>query len=308
MEPFLLPEGIITQDNLETASGLDAALVFGGDGTIHRYLAELHRHGLPVLVVPVGSGNDFARSLGLRNRETALRAWRRFCAGGNNVREIDLGVISGLTSTGLTDTKSVNTGLTNAGQIDAKAVNTGSLEIGPLNTGPIHEDGPQTFFCCVAGVGLDAGANARANRMPSWFRSTAGYLLAGVRELWSFKPLEFRLTTEAGGLSRTAFFAAVGNARSYGGGMKVVPGAQLDDGLLDVCLVGKMSKLKILFCLPTIFFGAHTSIRGIEYFQARRVRIETARPLALYADGELAGQTPLEISLIRRGLKVIVPA
>ena len=282
-EPFLRPDGLIPQNNLE--AGLDAALVFGGDGTIHRYLPELHRHGIPVLVVPVGSGNDFARSLGIRSRGIALAAWQRFCAGGGNIREIDLGVINDVR---INDVR-INDAVSPAG-------------------GAVHFDeaGRQTLFCCVAGVGLDAGANARANRMPAWLRGTAGYLLAAVREIAAFEPLEFRLTTDTGSLKRTGFLAAVGNARSYGGGMKVTPGAQLDDGLLDVCLVGEMSKLKVLFCLPTIFLGAHTSIRGVEYFQAHRVRIETARPLQLYADGELAGQTPLEIGLIPRGLKVIV--
>jgi diacylglycerol kinase (ATP) len=278
-EPFLRPEGLIPQNHLE--AGLDAALVFGGDGTIHRYLPELHRHGIPVLVVPVGSGNDFARSLGIRSRGIALTAWRRYCADRGNIREIDLGVI----------TDSVAPVAVSPGAGAAKL-----------------ETGRQTLFCCVAGVGLDAGANARANRMPAWLRGTAGYVMAGLRELAAFDPVEFRLTTDTGSLQRKGFLAAVGNAHSYGGGMKVTPGATLDDGLLDVCLVGEMSKLKVLFCLPTIFFGAHTSIRGVEYFQAHRVRVETGRPLELYADGEPAGQTPLDIGLIRSGLKVIVPS
>jgi diacylglycerol kinase (ATP) len=241
----------------------DAALVFGGDGTIHRYLPELHKYGIPFLVVPTGSGNDFARSLGLRSEKIALQAWRQYCASGNNLREIDLGVIT--------------------------------------------RDGRQTLFCCVAGAGLDAGANARANRMPAWLRKTAGYLIAGLRELASFTPVEFHLTTDTASYRRTAFLVAIGNAHSYGGGMKVVPRATLDDGLLDVCIVGKMSKIKVLFCVPTIFFGAHIGIREVEYFQARNVRLEAARPTDLYADGEFAGQTPLEISLISHGLKVIVP-
>lgn len=260
VQPFLGP-GIEARDSLE---GSDAALVFGGDGTVHRHLSGLHERSIPVLVVPTGSGNDFARSLGVRNRQTALRAWRRFCSDRQNVREIDLGVLD--------------------------------------------HDGQRSFFCCVTSVGLDAGANERANRMPAWLRRTAGYVVAGVLELLSFTPLEFCLTTESVTVRREAFFVAVGNAHRYGGGMKIVPRAALDDGLLDICLVGRMNKLKVLFCIPTIFFGAHTSIREVEYFQARTVRVETARPLAVFADGEPAGRVPVEITLVRRGLKVIAPA
>src|SRR5579859_6285966 len=72
----------------------DAILIFGGDGTVHRHLADLVRLQLPVLVVPCGSGNDFARALGLRSAKTALAAWRKFSCGGRSLRAIDLGVIT----------------------------------------------------------------------------------------------------------------------------------------------------------------------------------------------------------------------
>ena len=59
----------------------DVILLFGGDGTVHRHLGQLVRLGLPVLVVPAGSGNDFARALGLRRVRDSLAAWRKFCGG-----------------------------------------------------------------------------------------------------------------------------------------------------------------------------------------------------------------------------------
>src|SRR6266700_1731259 len=75
-----------------TSSGdADAVVIFGGDGTVHRHLAQLVSLGLPVLVVPCGSGNDFARALKLRRVRDSLAAWRTFVARGNNVRTIDLG-------------------------------------------------------------------------------------------------------------------------------------------------------------------------------------------------------------------------
>src|SRR6202035_4001727 len=74
----------------------DAILVFGGDGTVHRHLPQLVKLRLPVLVVPCGSGNDFARALGLRSIRDSLAACRKFFCGGDNVRTIDLGVIKPL--------------------------------------------------------------------------------------------------------------------------------------------------------------------------------------------------------------------
>jgi diacylglycerol kinase (ATP) len=255
---------IKTQDNLEHAENVSAALIFGGDGTVHRHLAPLHQQKNPMLVVPTGSGNDFAKALGIRSLEIALRTWQQFCADGKNVKEIDLGVI--------------------------------------------RSGSQQKLFCCVAGIGMDAEANARANRMPTWLKKRGGYVLAALQALIAFRAPEMTVTAEGREIRRSTFFIAIGNARSYGGGMKVTPQATLDDGLLDVCLVSKMNKLKLLGWVPTIFFGEHLRLKEVEYFQAAQLRIETERSLDLYADGEWAGQTPVEIGLIRGGLRVIVPS
>src|SRR5712664_2426321 len=76
-----------------TSTDADAVLIFGGDGTIHRHLPALVRLQLPVLVVPAGSGNDFARALNLRSVRDSLRVWRDFESGEIQARAIDLGVI-----------------------------------------------------------------------------------------------------------------------------------------------------------------------------------------------------------------------
>ena len=121
-------------------------LIFGGDGTIHRHLSQLVNLQLPVLVVPHGSGNDFARALNLRSVRDSVKAWRKFLSDANNVRTIDLGVISPL----VTD---------------------------PLNLGaappPQHH-----YFCCVGGVGLDAEVARRASNLPRWLRRHGGYALS----------------------------------------------------------------------------------------------------------------------------------
>jgi diacylglycerol kinase (ATP) len=251
-------------DHLEQAENYSAAIIFGGDGTVHRHLPQFHHYKTPTLVVPTGSGNDFAKGLGIRSVEIALEAWKQFCADGKNVKDIDLGVI--------------------------------------------RSGGQETLFCCVAGVGMDAEANARANGMPPRLKSRGGYVLAALQSLIAFKPAEMNIKTESREIRRSAFFIAVGNALSYGGGMKVTPQATLDDGLLDICLVSKMNKLKLLCWVPTIFFGKHLRLKEVEYFQASQLRIEADRKLDIYADGDCAGQTPVEIGLILRGMRVIVPA
>jgi diacylglycerol kinase (ATP) len=265
IEPFrrVAPD-VSLRENLEVSADLEAALIFGGDGTVHRHLPELHRHKIPVLIVPKGSGNDFAKALGIRNEATALRAWRKFCSSRNNVREIDLGVI--------------------------------------------RKEQEEILFACVAGMGLDSAANARANRMPSWLRGSVGYFLAALQVLPVFQPLDIASRSREQEIRGSAFFVAVANAHRYGGGMRVAPHAELNDGLLDVCRVEQMSKWKLLCCVPTIFFGAHLRIKQVRYFQTTKIRIESARPLEVYADGEYACLTPVEIAVLPRALRLIVPA
>ncbi len=101
--------------------------------------------------------------------------------------------------------------------------------------------------------------------------------------------------------------AAFANAPLYGDGMKIAPEAQMDDGQLDVCVIGATDPLR-LFCLfPTVYFGRHLEIREVEYFRADRARLETESPVDVYADGEFVQQTPVEIGVQAAALKVIVP-
>ena len=101
--------------------------------------------------------------------------------------------------------------------------------------------------------------------------------------------------------------AAFANAPSYGGGMKIAPQAELDDGKLEICVISDIDKFK-LFCLfPTVYFGRHLSIPQVEYFQTERLRLETERPLDVYADGEYVCRTPIEVSVARGALRALVP-
>ncbi len=263
-----------------SADEADIVVLFGGDGTIHRHLGPLVKLGLPVLVVPAGSGNDFARALGLRRVRDSLAAWEKFCNGAANVRPIDLGIVDPIESAD------------NASQ--------------------------PKYFCCVAGVGLDGEVARRANRWPRWLRGHGGYVLSLAPTVFAFKPFPAKISIPAGsgaenrGLDWTArsdqptILAAFANAPLFGGGMKIAPQAKMDDGLLDVCVVGGVDPFKLFLMFPSVYAGRHLGIKEVEYFQAPRVRVETDQPLDLYADGEHVCQTPVEVSVHRNALKVVV--
>jgi diacylglycerol kinase (ATP) len=263
------------------SSEADAILLFGGDGTVHRHLPRLVQLQLPVLIVPCGSGNDFARALKVANRHDSLEAWRKFSVQGDNVRSIDLGVIT-----------------------------------------PVSQEHPQSealaphkhYFCCVGGVGLDGEVARRANRLPRWLRGHGGYVLSLPYSLFRFSALPMKLSVPLASEPEKmvaysdgpTVLAAFANTPVYGGGMKIAPRAQLDDGLLDLCLIAEIGKFK-LFCLfPTVYFGKHLAMKEVEYLQTSRARIETQKPLDVYADGEYVCKTPIEVSVASRALRVIV--
>jgi diacylglycerol kinase (ATP) len=262
-----------------TANDADAILILGGDGTLHRHLRQLVELQLPVLVVPGGSGNDFARALNLGRVRDSLAAWRRFSSGGGNLRSIDLGLIT------------------------------------PLMRQPNDEGASSAgcYFCCVGGVGLDGEIARRANLLPRWLRAHGGYALSFLAALFKFAPRAMKISVARAESpdslversSQALVVAAFANAPWYGGGMKIAPHARLDDGKLDICLIASMSKFQ-LFCLfPTVYFGRHLSLRQIEYFQTESLRLESEQPLDVYADGEFVSRTPVEVSVASGVLPVI---
>lgn len=114
---------------------------------------------------------------------------------------------------------------------------------------------------------------------------------------------------EAGWTRRSdqpTILAAFANTSTYGGGMKIAPRAKVDDGQLDICVIGVVDPFKLVCLFPTVYFGRHVRIREVNYFQSPQARVETESPLDVYADGEYVCQTPVEVSLRHQALQVIV--
>jgi diacylglycerol kinase (ATP) len=266
------------------SEGIDVILLFGGDGTIHRHLAQLTELGLPVLIVPAGSGNDFARALGLRSVRDSSAAWRRFCVEQQNVLTIDLGTISPL----------------------ADAVGASAPHESARNPA-------RHYFCSVAGIGLDAEVSGRANRLPRWLLGHGGYALTLAATIFRFAPSPMKISSadEIGApttlSNQSTILAAFANTSIYGGGMKIAPQAKFDDGQLDVCVISAINPFKLAYLFPTVYLGRHLKIREVNYFKSPRVRVETETPLDVYADGEYVCRTPVEIGVQRAALKVLVP-
>lgn len=167
------------------------------------------------------------------------------------------------------------------------------------------EGGP--YFVCVAGGGFDSDVNQVANRM-RWLRGTPVYVAATLRTLARFRPSRFTVTLDGERRQMDAMFVAAGNATSYGGGMRITPGAILDDGLLDVTIVGAMSRPALLGQFPKLFKGTHVNHPAVTTARAARVTIQADREFALYADGEPIGPLPKTLSVVASALRVVAPA
>ena len=88
--------------------------------------------------------------------------------------------------------------------------------------------------------------------------------------------------------------------------MTIAPRARLSDGQLDLCIVHEVGRLKLLGLFPTVYFGRHLGMREVEYLQTPCLKVETEKPLDVYADGEYVCRTPIEVIVARNALRVIV--
>jgi YegS/Rv2252/BmrU family lipid kinase len=164
-----------------------------------------------------------------------------------------------------------------------------------------------TAFMGIASFGFDSDANRVANEA-KLVKGNAVYLYAALRALAAWKPARFTVRVDGDRREFTGYTVAVGNSKAYGGGMFILPHAELDDGKLDVMLTAEAPKLTFLRELPKVFRGAHVDSPYTEFLTGRRVDVESDRPFVIYADGDPIGATPATISVEPRCLRVITPA
>jgi diacylglycerol kinase (ATP) len=239
-----------------------ALVVVGGDGMVSLAVNELGDTGIPLGIVPSGTGNDTARGLGIPI-DDAIAATRMLLAALDAPPRV----------------------------IDVGLVRHGALE---------------TRFAGIVSAGFDALVNERANawRRP---RGRSRYTFALLRELLSLAPRRYELTVDGSAVSIDAVLLSVANNVSLGGGMRIVPHAELDDGSLDLFTVAPLGRMRLLRFFPKVFSGAHTTLDVVSFRTLRRVRID-APGMVAYADGERIGPLPIEVEVLPRALGVFAPS
>lgn len=162
------------------------------------------------------------------------------------------------------------------------------------------------WFVTVLAAGFDAVVNEQANAMTRP-RGQMRYNIATVAALRTFTPITYTLDLDGEQRTLEAMMVAVGNGPSYGGGLRMTEGALLDDGLLDVVIIGPMGKGELVRTYPRLFTGTHTTHPQYQHHRVRRVSI-AAPGITTYADGERFGPLPLTVECVPGALQVLAPA
>lgn len=235
--------------------GADIVVAAGGDGTCGEVVNGIAGGQAAFGVIPVGTGNDFARTIGVFGElETAIDILFS-----DHSRMVDLGKIG------------------------------------------------DRWFLNVAGCGFDAKVAERVNRGYRHLNDSMAYIAGVLQTLISFKSPHFKLTMDGSTYESDGMLCTIANAPSYGGGMRVAPQAEIDDGVLDICFLKHAGRIEFLRAFPKVFKGEHVTHPKVRMFHAKRGRVETIPPMPILVDGEVIGETPVDFEIKPHIIKVMSP-
>jgi len=239
-----------------------ALVACGGDGTVHHVLAAALERNVPLGILPAGTGNDIARSLGfpLATTDAEVAALAEVIARGETHR-----------------------------------VDVTHLEV----------EGRTHHALAIVTTGFDSAVNERANEMTR-LRGTARYVAALLAELRDLRTYTCDMTVDDERITGEALLIAVGNGATYGGGMRICPSADMEDGLLDVTWVDAAPRRTILRVFPRIFSGRHVHHPLVRTAVGGRITIDAPGAM-VYADGERIGAAPVAIHVLPGALQVWRP-
>src|SRR5258706_2025473 len=240
----------------------DVAVIFGGDGTLHRHLSVLVEAQVPVLMVPTGSGNDFALACGICSAQDSLALFQQ--AAQNKIRASfsDLGKAELGDGTSHLFACCLDVGL------DADAARR-------TNKLPNWLKSSGGYF--LGGVGAVMAYEAKHFRVE---------LQEEVHDPAVHDPAVHE---------EDMWFASVTNTPTFGGGLPIAPGGRIDDGLLECTLVRKTSRLELIMRYPSILRGRHVGMSMVMQRRATKVLMQSDDSMPVYADGECLGCLPATI-------------
>ncbi|MFF0543375.1 diacylglycerol kinase family protein [Nocardia thailandica] len=254
----------------DPAARPDAVVCVGGDGLMHVLLGALAGTGVPLGLVPAGTGNDLARELGVPTGDPAAAV---DVVLDGHTAVMDLGRLAGAEPRWFAT-------VAGAG-FDARVTLRANRMRRPR--GPLRYT-----FAAVAEI-------------------LGGHTLPFEIELDGLAPGALDNPAGERATIRTeAVMTPIGNTRTYGGGMLICPDAVADDGYLDLTVVGAVSRLSLARLLPALSAGRRIDHPATRRYRARRITVSAPGGLAT-ADGEDMGALPVTAEVVPGALTVLVP-
>jgi YegS/Rv2252/BmrU family lipid kinase len=249
---------------------IKALIAVGGDGTIHEVFNGMKDHpDIPLGFISGGSGNDIVRVL---------------------TKKI----------------KSVKSQISYLKRSRLLKCDSGYLQL-------IGRSKQDQIFLSAVGIGLDGEVARYTNNAPykkylhKLKLGTLAYVVTLFKVLKRYQPSSVEVEVDGQVYTfERVWLVAIGNMPYYGGGMKICPEARYNDGVLDVCIVHEISLTKLLFLFVSVFWGGHVNVEGVTQFKGKMISVNTDQPLAIHADGEYKGTTPVSIAVHNLSVSVKV--
>jgi diacylglycerol kinase (ATP) len=165
-----------------------------------------------------------------------------------------------------------------------------------------------TWFANIASAGMSGAIAKRVNETGKALGGKLSYAWSTIAVFARWRNAQLTVTVDGEERSGAMYDVIVANGRYFGGGMKITPEAETDDGLFDVLLIGDISKRDLVMTLPKIYRGTHLPLPKAELLRGAGVSIDAPIALPVQLDGEQPGTTPATFEVIPGALRLRVPA
>jgi diacylglycerol kinase (ATP) len=266
-----------------------------GPGDASRLAREAHRDGVKVLAVMGGDGtlNEVSQAYA--------------DADGNAIEGPDLAVIPAGTGGDYKRTLGLGGAVREAvGRIrhgKVRAFDLGYLRVHDHQRTPISR-----VFINITSFGVGGVTDMLVNEAPKWLGGKASFFIGSARALLQYRNVATRVRVDGVTLvDEPIFNVAVCLGRFFGGGMKIAPHAEPDDGLFDVVALGDLSKVEVLGLSSKIYEGSHLGSRAVYTARGKTVEAEPVHPwskVLLDMDGETPGMLPLKATVLPGAIRV----
>jgi len=182
-----------------------------------------------------------------------------------------------------------------------------TIDLGAVSYRSWDGEERRAIFANVASAGMSGAIAQRANETSKALGGKASYLWATFAVFARWSATDVTVTVDSESREARMFDVIVANGRFFGGGMKMCPQAEPDDGVFDVLTIGDVTKRDLAVTMPKIYRGTHLPHPKAELLRGRAVSVASEAPIPIELDGEQPGTTPASFEVLPRALRVRVP-